>query len=343
MTTSLKEKAKAEPEKGEDLDPLFGFMNPDVESEGGPTANPLVTSGVLEKKTEKGLDTSTEVAEDTSSNLFGGSFGLDDEVDPLKEDRDFVQVGLKDTADRLKLLEGFLLLKEPGVGLGLLKIDVQAMYLRISTSRHSLDEAKTLTDMAPLKAALVELKKDLGLLRGTVTKHPNAYPKTWEDFNALNHAAFKIRLAAFRGDGDMSMSSSFRGGEGQLFFSKAHKDKALKRWMSAQLGQMGQSVGLLREARKCIDSNDALSKLLDIVNVYEEVRDWILRDFDPDSIPLAKAIQAPTVIECKAQAIAALQGNDDKISVELREKLERNSANLHWSPTAKKILVIDMM
>ncbi len=147
---------------------------------------------------------------------------------------------------------------------------------------------------------------------------------------------------SFRGNDDLNPTPQQRGGEGQLFLSEQSPLQALKRWFKSRLGDMGKSVDLLRRARAAIDGDPALRGRLEVVDVYRQGNDWVLRDFDPDSLPLARALDDPAVAAARQQLIDALQGASDPILRDILTKLENNSANLHWSPARERIIVIDV-
>lgn len=281
---------------------------------------------------------------------FGGFDTLDEvEKDPVAEEKSAATRELDDTARMVNLLTVGIGLKTPGDGLEKLKVIVAAVLQEISQLRSSLAKATKAVEAEGVFTAARELKTSRAKpLLVELARLPDAYPRSWLEFSDQFHAKFKSRLCPFRGGSEktpdiLKPNSGFRGGEGQLFLSEKNPKQALKRWFTTQLPQMNRSVTLLLDARKCIDGNKDLQSFLEIVDVFEHENDWILRGFDPDSIPLQKAIQDQMVITCKEKALSALVGKEDPISTELRRKLEGNSANLHWSPTLKKILVIDMM
>jgi hypothetical protein len=84
-----------------------------------------------------------------------------------------------------------------------------------------------------------------------------------------------------------------------------------------------------------------------VVKIYEEGPDWILRDFDPNSVELkagpaeAQAARARAITELEAQRSS---GGLSSMLTDLLNKLKKQppSTNLHWSPSKKKIVVIDM-
>lgn len=77
------------------------------------------------------------------------------------------------------------------------------------------------------------------------------------------------------------------------------------------------------------------------IEVIEET-DWIVRGFDPDSIPIIEAIIKPKTAIIRQLMIDALFNKQSTIEQEIKKKLNKNSANLHWSETNNKILIIDM-
>ncbi|MGW7291429.1 hypothetical protein ACWGIB_03415 [Streptomyces xiamenensis] len=167
------------------------------------------------------------------------------------------------------------------------------------------------------------------------------YPKSWDSFDPSFHAEFESRLIRFRGKEDLEPTSGFRGGEGQLFLSPLkHPLLALKRWFRARVADMPQSIALLISARSAITSNPELGAEMDIVGVEDRGGDWIVRGFDPISIPLKDALQDPEVAAARRKAMESARGQSS--ARDILTKLEGNSANLHWSPRLGKILIIDM-
>lgn len=108
---------------------------------------------------------------------------------------------------------------------------------------------------------------------------------------------------------------------------------------------MPKSVKLLEDAKSTVKGNPILDGDMEVVSVLEKGTDWIRRDFDPTSVKLKGALSDPQVSEARNRLIKELSGKSDEISKNLHKKLTKNppSANLHWSPTKGKILVIDMM
>ena len=199
--------------------------------------------------------------------------------------------------------------------------------------------------MRPFGAPVPPPKKILG---ADGRPAPDIGPQSWVKFDPMYDPAFKMRLHLFRDNTDLDPSPGLRGGEGQLFLSRQNPSLALKRWFKNSLGKKDESVERLRSAEAAIERNPKLSAEIEVVHIYQEGPDWILRDFDPQSVALRGA--GPQANEARNRAIAQLQalqraGNLkeplDKILLMLKQMPP--NANLHWSRTKSKILVIDML
>ncbi len=174
--------------------------------------------------------------------------------------------------------------------------------------------------------------------------HARPLPKTWDKFDAAENDQFTARLKAFRGTDNLT--PDYSGGEGRVFAGDG-KMTALKRWFKARLSDMPASLSKLRQVRADVEANPKLRADIDVVKIHEEGPDWILRDFDPNSIELkAGPVEAQAA---RTRAITALetQRSEHGLSTELADllrklKKEPPSANLHWSPSRNKIVVIDM-
>jgi hypothetical protein len=174
---------------------------------------------------------------------------------------------------------------------------------------------------------------------------PNkTYPKSWDKFDPTTNAAFEKRLAEFNG-GNFDGPRHLRGGEGQLFLSDKTPGLALKRWFEPRLGDMDESIRRLEVLNDAVKANPALSKRIEVVKVHDRGADWILRDFDSDSIPLKSALKDSHVSSVHQGAMSELKGSQDDMLKMLEKRMNRNppSANIHWSPTKEKIIIIDML
>ena len=167
-------------------------------------------------------------------------------------------------------------------------------------------------------------------------------PSSWGKFDPELNQAFAERLEAF-GSKSLEPNPGLRGGEGQLFLSPESPDLALKRWYQTRVGDMDQSVNILKNAGEIVNNDPVLSQTLRVVNVHEVGPDWILRDFSPDSIPLKAALGDADVTAALNSTREALKGFDAPALVDLTKRLGRNppSANFHWSPVQQKIIWID--
>jgi hypothetical protein len=171
-----------------------------------------------------------------------------------------------------------------------------------------------------------------------------ALPRSWDKFDSAGSDQFKARLKAFRGNDNLA--PDYSGGEGRVFAADG-KFVALKRWFKSRLGDMSASLSKLRQVRADVEAHPKLGVDVDVVKIHEEGTDWILRDFDPNSLELkagpaeAQAARARAIAELEAQRS---NGGLSAVLADLLHKLKKQppSANLHWSPSKRKIVVIDM-
>lgn len=165
--------------------------------------------------------------------------------------------------------------------------------------------------------------------------------RDWDRFDSKNDPEFKKKLADFRGSDDLTMKRSMAGGEGQIFLSDKYPNLALKRWFKSSPHPFTDSVSRLETARTVVDGNAQLSKDMSVVKIHEKGSDWILRDFDRSSVPIGDAVGDANVAAARQRAIDALKTMPGETAQELLKKLEGNSANIHWSAAAGKLVVID--
>lgn len=175
-----------------------------------------------------------------------------------------------------------------------------------------------------------------------LAKTGQALPSEWNHFAPEYNLEFAERLKSFRGNDDLSYDINFSGGEGQLFQSSATNDLVLKRWYGKKIKDMPESIRLLVDARSTIDAIPELNKYLDVVAVGERGSDWIIRGFDPMSVPLKAAVSRAEVATVYQKAIELLADEKGAVAQLILKKLSAHSANLHWSSAANRILIIDM-
>src|SRR6266508_2463686 len=121
----------------------------------------------------------------------------------------------------------------------------------------------------------------------------------------------------------------FSGGEGQLFLSPDSANATLKRWYKGRIGDFQPSVNLLKEADAAIQANETLAADIEVVKIHKQGSDWILRDFDPRSLPLRDAIGS----DAKAQAarnrvislLKANEGNNSSVLNKILERIQRRN------------------
>ena len=205
-------------------------------------------------------------------------------------------------------------------------------------------------------------------------------PSSWDVFMANLHDVFRRRLFRFRGTNDLRPTPDFQGGEGALFLSERNPMRTLKRWYESQMSRIVRSVNRLRAARNAVNSSENLSSRMEVVQVYEQGGDWIVRDFDRSTVPLSSAIRSDRIaarILAEVREILT-QMTDDIRSGARRRRIEAHEAgqrdfgtesfytpeessnlaairdiqskirgetvsdNLHWSDSKGKIIIIDM-
>ena len=206
----------------------------------------------------------------------------------------------------------------------------------VPTDRASGDGSRV-SDAEPAKSDPVKTE-------AAKTEPAGRLPRSWEKFEPANNDAFRTRLKAFRGNDNLA--PEYSGGEGRIFAADG-KLTALKRWYKSRLGDMAESLAKLESVKSDVASNPKLSADVAVVVVHERGPDWILRDFDPNSIELrngpseAQSARARLIAELQTKGSA---GELTEALAELLKKLKRDppSANLHWSPSNRKIIVIDM-
>ena len=163
-----------------------------------------------------------------------------------------------------------------------------------------------------------------------------AYPKEWDaKFLAEENQSFVRRLEEFRGTTDLTPNG--RGSEGTVYV-RSDQTRALKRWFKAKMDKFSFAVAQLRKYKAAVSGNAELSRFVDVVEVYEVGADWIERDWSANSVEIK---DAPASEHARLSAIESLKDATGEIELGLRKKLENKSANIHWSQTRGKIIVID--
>jgi hypothetical protein len=172
---------------------------------------------------------------------------------------------------------------------------------------------------------------------------PTVVPPEWRQFNNANDQEFGVALREFRGDDTTNFKKSLRGGEGQVFGSDLHPDRALKRWFTERQGDMARSVELLRAAEAAVAADPEISALIHVVKIHDVGPDWILRDFVRDSTQIRALKNDAEVMRIYQQVLALrLHEHPNEILHLIGPKVKRFGSNIHWSPSLKKLVIIDM-
>lgn len=104
---------------------------------------------------------------------------------------------------------------------------------------------------------------------------------------------------------------------------------------------MPESLEKLEDVKADVEGNPKLAADVEVVKIHEKGPDWILRDFDANSVEL-KAGPAEAQA-ARARALAELESllKEGKLTAMLKDllkklKKEPPSANLHWSPARER-------
>jgi hypothetical protein len=140
------------------------------------------------------------------------------------------------------------------------------------------------------------------------------------------------------------------GGEADIFRLKGDPTKVLKRWHEARIAAFSPSSKGMVVYADAISKAGTIGEHIRVARVYEIGNDYIIREFAPNSIELARALKGGD-----EGAIKALEGLKSKLSLiealdpmlqKLQTKLQTKgdvSGNLHWDPDTQKILLIDTL
>jgi predicted component of type VI protein secretion system len=197
---------------------------------------------------------------------------------------------------------------------------LQAAEETLTRIETELQAATSAADVQRLRAQREAVQADLQKLNNDVRAADTRFPVSWVDFDERFHAEFEQELRQFRGSEDLDANPGLRGGEGQLFLGKQPL-QALKRWFKARLGDMAESIRLLRDARAGVQANSRLRAVLDVVEVSRTGSDWALREFDPNSVPLKNALGDAQAAAARTEAIAALETPPNATMQLIKDKL----------------------
>ena len=214
--------------------------------------------------------------------------------------------------------------------------------LMLRTDKQFLDMQKAYKNIEEANEFFEKRWVEQGLYQRLLSKQE--FPKTWNAFDSNLNDSFREKLHEFRGDKSLDTPDGYRGGEGQLFFPSdpGSADRTLKRWFRERLDDMPQSIDLLKGTKNAVDTHPKLSDNLEVVEIYEQGYDWIVRDFDPNTIPLPNAIDDPMVKEAYDTVSTLLENSQNTYLEQLFKKLQNHSDNVHWSASKEKFVVIDM-
>lgn len=164
----------------------------------------------------------------------------------------------------------------------------------------------------------------------------------WSSFNRENDVEFAAELKKFRGNEDTNYNPRLSGSEGQLFLSEANPNLTLKRFYKNDVRDPWEGVKALEDVRTSVEADPLLKQNLEITKIHMKGKDWILRDFDPNSVPLRNVVNDPAINEIRLRVLRHIKDSTDpslqRVFKYLNKKLPDN---LQWSPQRQRILIID--
>jgi len=183
-------------------------------------------------------------------------------------------------------------------------------------------------------------------------------PSQWIDngkeiFDERYHRDFLKKLKEY--DCDNVIKNELGGAEGKVFYplkKKGSINLALKRWNKSKMNIFLESVNKLKNTRRLIKNDEALSKMIEVSKIHEVGKDYILRDFHPTSLKLKNVIEKYDKAKIlKNKSLERLEklretttGADKELYDRIYHKIRRNSANVHWwGGSNGKLLIFDMM
>lgn len=141
------------------------------------------------------------------------------------------------------------------------------------------------------------------------------------------------------------LEADFAGGEASIFLNPRKPREAVKIWHESRLEEfeMSSRAMLLFESR--VVNNSSLRNVLSVSRIKERGRNYIVKEFSPNSVELKDALAKPEVQTAMKTLKRELSKSSDAINQKLMTGLNRKppSANFHWDPDQNKILLIDAL
>lgn len=136
-----------------------------------------------------------------------------------------------------------------------------------------------------------------------------------------------------------------RGAEGDVYVSQKNPRHALKFWRMQDQVQFETSIIGLMVLRRTVNNRDNvdLARVLQVTEVLSHGKNWIIRDFFPNSRPLVEVMKTDRKAFAKWEKAMELlaERRSKEIFKPIYERLKKKSPNFHYDPDSDRIIVID--
>lgn len=139
------------------------------------------------------------------------------------------------------------------------------------------------------------------------------------------------------------LSPDFSGGESDIFVDPRNNNEALKIYHPSRKEDFEISTKALLHY-EAASRNLSLSNSFIVAKVKEIGEDYVIKEFFPESGPISKFSGSADMKKKIAELNQKLNSNrDDTFVAKIANGLSKKSANLHWDPAQKKIILIDAL
>ena len=141
------------------------------------------------------------------------------------------------------------------------------------------------------------------------------------------------------------LEADYKGGEGAIFLHPTNQGLALKVWTDSRADQFELSTKALMVFEDKVLHNNRLKNYLSVTKIKEIGRNYIVRDFAPHSKELKEVANKPAIKKVIKALKRELSKSPDIINQKIMNALNKKpiSANLHWDPEQRKVLLIDAL
>lgn len=141
------------------------------------------------------------------------------------------------------------------------------------------------------------------------------------------------------------LEADFRGGEASIFLNPRKPEEAVKVWNKSRADDFEMSTRAMLLFEQRVEQSNTLKNYFAVAKIKEMGKDYIVREFSPNSVELKKMVDSPEVKKAVKALKRELSKSSDVINQKLMVALNKKpvSANLHWDPDTKKVLMIDAL